>query len=203
MPQQPLKRRLQKILACIPAAGEQHRRSLEMLATPGEEFLKPAHTAVNSHPFPPVQSPPSTNRAEKTLTPVRTGPGKLTWRALPCEVTQPSRRKMNGRGRDRPCGRPPRRSQRAELPHWAPTSGVWRRSAPPGRGASRGRVVATGGDPVHPFPGDPGFLAAAPQPDACAWPSGLRRLRNISAVPGQLSRSPAAGPSHRRLASVP
>jgi len=24
---------------------------------------------------------------------------------------------------------PPHRSQRAELPHWAPTSGVWRQSA--------------------------------------------------------------------------
>ena len=24
---------------------------------------------------------------------------------------------------------PPRRSQRAELPHWAPTSGAWRQSA--------------------------------------------------------------------------
>jgi len=49
-----------------------------------------------------------------------------------------------GRGRDRPCGRPPHRSQRAGLPHWAPTLGEWRRSAPRGRDASRGRVAATG-----------------------------------------------------------
>ncbi len=41
------------------------------------------------------------------------------------------------RGRDRPYGRPPHRSQRAGLPHWAPTLGVWRRRAPPGRDASR------------------------------------------------------------------
>ena len=41
-------------------------------------------------------------------------------------------------------GGPPHRSQRAGLPHWAPTLGVWRRSAPPGRDACRGRVVATG-----------------------------------------------------------
>src|SRR5208337_1416601 len=39
-------------------------------------------------------------------------------------------------------GGPPRRSQRAGLPHWAPTLGVWRRSAPPGRDASRAPVVA-------------------------------------------------------------
>jgi hypothetical protein len=60
-------------------------------------------------------------------------------------------------------GGPPRRSQRAELPHRAPTLGAWRRSAPPGRDASRGRAVATGLRPGHPFPVDPGFLAAAPQ----------------------------------------
>ena len=32
-------------------------------------------------------------------------------------------------------GGPPHRSQRAGLPHWAPTLGVWQRSAPPGRDA--------------------------------------------------------------------
>src|SRR6478672_1920587 len=32
-------------------------------------------------------------------------------------------------------GGPPRRSQRAGLPHWAPALGVWRQSVPPGRGA--------------------------------------------------------------------
>ena len=31
--------------------------------------------------------------------------------------------------------RPPHRSQRAELPHWAPTSGVWRRIDRLGTGA--------------------------------------------------------------------
>jgi hypothetical protein len=41
-------------------------------------------------------------------------------------------------------GRPPHRSQRAGLPHWAPTSGMWRRSGPPDKGASRGRGVAIG-----------------------------------------------------------
>jgi len=41
-------------------------------------------------------------------------------------------------------GGPPHRSQRAELPHWAPASGVWRRSVTPGRGASRGRAAAIG-----------------------------------------------------------
>ena len=67
------------------------------------------------------------------------------------------------RGRDRPCGRPPRRSQRALLTHWAPASGTnakahvregmhhagWRQ--PPGRQA------------VHAFPVQAGALAAAPQ----------------------------------------
>jgi hypothetical protein len=47
-------------------------------------------------------------------------------------------RGLAGRGRDRPRGRPPHRSQRAGLPHWAPTSGEWRRSAPRGRDAARG-----------------------------------------------------------------
>ena len=32
-------------------------------------------------------------------------------------------------------GGPPRRSQRAELPHWAPTMGGWRRSAARGTDA--------------------------------------------------------------------
>ena len=41
-------------------------------------------------------------------------------------------------------GGPPHRSQRAGLPHWAPTSGAWRRSAPPGMGAGCGSGVATG-----------------------------------------------------------
>ena len=31
-------------------------------------------------------------------------------------------------------GPPPHRSQRAGLPHWAPTLGMWRRSGPPGQG---------------------------------------------------------------------
>ena len=39
-------------------------------------------------------------------------------------------------------GGPPHRSQRAGLPHWAPTLGEWRRSGPPGRDASRGGEVA-------------------------------------------------------------
>ena len=41
-------------------------------------------------------------------------------------------------------GGPPRRSQRAGLPHWAPTLGVWRRSGPQGMGACCGLAVATG-----------------------------------------------------------
>jgi hypothetical protein len=41
-------------------------------------------------------------------------------------------------------GGPPRRSQRAGLPHWAPTLGEWRRSASGERDASRGLAVATG-----------------------------------------------------------
>jgi hypothetical protein len=71
------------------------------------------------------------------------------------------------RGRDGPSpyglGRPPHRSQRAGLPHWAPTLGVRRRSGPPGKGAARGPGVAIGRDAVHPLPGEPVSLAAAPQ----------------------------------------
>ena len=40
-------------------------------------------------------------------------------------------------------GGPPRRSQRAGLPHWAPTSGEWRPAAARGRDASRALAVAT------------------------------------------------------------
>ena len=40
-------------------------------------------------------------------------------------------------------GGPPRRSQRAGLPHWAPTLGEWRRSALRGTDASRERAAAT------------------------------------------------------------
>jgi hypothetical protein len=40
-----------------------------------------------------------------------------------------------GRGRDRPYGRPPRRSVRAELPHTALTSGDWRRTGSSDTGA--------------------------------------------------------------------
>jgi len=39
-------------------------------------------------------------------------------------------------------GRPPHRSQRAGLPHWAPTSGEWRRSAFRARDVWRGRAGA-------------------------------------------------------------
>ncbi len=60
-------------------------------------------------------------------------------------------------------GGPPRRSQRAELPHWAPALGIWRRSAPQGRGASRGRAQPSRGEWVHPVPGEAGSLAATPQ----------------------------------------
>ena len=49
-----------------------------------------------------------------------------------------------GRGRDRPCGRPPAQIPACGGPHWAPTLGEWRRSAPRERDASRGRVAATG-----------------------------------------------------------
>src|SRR5271169_2285071 len=41
-------------------------------------------------------------------------------------------------------GGPPRRSQRAGLPHWAPALGVWRRSGRWGRDAWCGVAVATG-----------------------------------------------------------
>src|SRR5579859_887267 len=41
-------------------------------------------------------------------------------------------------------GGPPRRSQRAELPHWAPTLGAWRRSAPAGMDVRSGSGVSTG-----------------------------------------------------------
>jgi hypothetical protein len=41
-------------------------------------------------------------------------------RAAPPDETNLSRR---DRGRNRPCARPTRRSQRAELPHWAPALG--------------------------------------------------------------------------------
>jgi DNA-binding SARP family transcriptional activator len=53
-------------------------------------------------------------------------------------------REIDGRGRERPCRRPPHTSQRAGLPHWAPTLGEWWRSVPPRRDASRGRAAATG-----------------------------------------------------------
>ena len=41
-------------------------------------------------------------------------------------------------------GGPPHRSQRAGLPHWAPTLGAWRRSAPAGMDARCGSGVSTG-----------------------------------------------------------
>jgi hypothetical protein len=67
------------------------------------------------------------------------------------------------RGRDRPRGRPPHRSQRAELPHWAPASGSGCEA--------HVRVGVRHPDfrepsscvPVHPFPVDPSALASSPQ----------------------------------------
>src|ERR1035441_8909712 len=63
-------------------------------------------------------------------------------------------------------GGPPRRSQRAGLPHWAPALGEWRRSAPAGRDASCGRAAATvsGSGPSAPGSdsGPSGYGAAAP-----------------------------------------
>ena len=49
-------------------------------------------------------------------------------------------------------GGPPRRSQRAGLPHWAPALGVWRQSAPRGMGAGFGSGAASGsrGGPSEP-----------------------------------------------------
>src|SRR5664279_2622877 len=58
---------------------------------------------------------------------------------------------------------PPHRSQRAELPHWAPASGSG------GEAHFREGVLHVGGwypsfrETVHPFPGHPRALAAAPQ----------------------------------------
>ena len=60
-------------------------------------------------------------------------------------------------------GRPPHRSQRAGLPHWAPNLGRWRRSEPPDKGASRGPGGAIGQRCGPSAPGEPVPLAAAPQ----------------------------------------
>src|SRR6266542_4528390 len=72
-----------------------------------------------------------------------------------------------GRGRDGPSpggsGRPPRRSQRAGLPHWAPALGAgveshaWPWVHDPGWGQP------PGGEAVHAFPVQAGALATAPQ----------------------------------------
>jgi len=59
-------------------------------------------------------------------------------------------------------GGPPHRSQRAGLPHWAPTLGAWRRSAPAEWMHGAGLGYPPGHDAVHPGPGNPGSLAAAP-----------------------------------------
>jgi putative transposase len=66
------------------------------------------------------------------------------------------------RGRDRPCGRPPHGSQRAELPHWAPASGSGCKAHVrvgmhhPDSGQPSSRV------PAHPFPVDPSTLTSSP-----------------------------------------
>ena len=60
-------------------------------------------------------------------------------------------------------GGPPHRSQRAELPHWAPASGT-NVEAHLGIGvqdASRGKPSS--GEALHPLPGEAVALAAAPE----------------------------------------
>ncbi len=57
----------------------------------------------------------------------------------------------------------PHRSQRAELPHWAPASGVGVKAhTGPGMRDAGGRQPSSG-EAVHPVPADPRALAAAPQ----------------------------------------
>jgi hypothetical protein len=60
--------------------------------------------------------------------------GRFQLRGRLCgpQCTQPSAKGAVGTALT---GGPPHRSQRAGLPHWAPTLGVWRRSGPEGMGA--------------------------------------------------------------------
>jgi len=70
---------------------------------------------------------------------------------------------MHDRGRDRPCGRPPRRSQRALLTHWAPDLGAGVESlVGPGMRDAGGRQPSLR-VAAHPLPGEAVSLAAAPE----------------------------------------
>jgi hypothetical protein len=97
----------------------------------------------------------------KTKLPVSEGARRIL-KAMGREVRNDSRTRSHrfvrgsqkiGRGRARPHGRPPRGSVRAELPHTALTSGVWRKTARSDRAAgSWGEVSsdrrASGSDPT-------------------------------------------------------
>jgi len=60
-------------------------------------------------------------------------------------------------------GGPPHRSQRAELPHWAPTSGHNVKSICRPRVQDSDFWKPAYDQPIHAFPGKPVFLASAPK----------------------------------------
>src|SRR5664280_3764368 len=98
-------------------------------------------------------------------------------------------------------GSPTRRSHRAGLPHWAPTSGAGVEAhAGPGMRDADGREPSSS-EAVHPFPGQAGALAATPQrpkpvPDRLL-PKHFRRRSIaghgvVSEVPTHHARQPSA-----------
>ena len=113
-------------------------------------------------------------------------------------------------------GGPPHRSQRAELPHWAPASGsgseALRREGMHHAGWWEPPVRET----VHPAPGQPGPLAAAPKPmHQCrvTWDrktatasvvARARRSRRSALAARCVSHAPAPGSGRclRRLSSI-
>ena len=102
---------------------------------------------VTAHPVGPL--PPSLGGRDRSLACAAGAPGPLP--------------NDSNRGRDRPCGRPPRRSQRAGLPHWAPALGAGVEAHAWEGMQYVGRREPPGGEAVHPLPGEAGALAAAPQ----------------------------------------
>ena len=80
--------------------------------------------------------------------------------------------------------RPPHRSQRAELPHWAPTLGIWRKSAVQAKDARRERWEATIDYFGHSLPVDSGSLTSSPQGLVPSWRSVFGTMRVLT-FPGR------------------